>query len=164
MFWKDDLARQILSRNPKYITYEWTLSLAESFPSIRVKTADAKGRVPMIQLSEKSGWMKPYEWATNHQLHLKQQHVELHSRLEAVKCDPPDRLPPEAAEEATVSDAQSDPSEYQRLLAENRKLAYNLALAWKAAVLLTQGKKLSGRYADILKSGSPDEALMIEPK
>lgn len=86
MFWKDALCQWILKQD--YLTYDKLINVQSTFPSIRVKTADANGKIPLIQLEEKGTWIKPKEWAANHQASLKQRLMESQQRVLDVTSDP----------------------------------------------------------------------------
>jgi len=86
MFWKDNLSKVLLSS--EILTYQSLVALQQDFPSLRVKTADANGRIPVIQLEEKGQWMKPREWAVNHQAALKQRLLESQQRVLDATSDP----------------------------------------------------------------------------
>lgn len=86
MFWKDNLSKVLLSM--EIVTYQSLVALQQDFPSLRVKTADANGRIPVIQLEEKGQWMKPREWAVNHQAALKQRLLESQQRVLDATSDP----------------------------------------------------------------------------
>lgn len=90
MFWKDALAKKVLHmadtnqlNSPRAL-----FAIQKDFLSLRVKTIDVQGKVPVIRISETSEWMKPKEWALNHISNLRRQHRELHSRLCNLGCDP----------------------------------------------------------------------------
>lgn len=86
MFWKDNLSAKLLSCQTW--TYAALVALQQDFPSLRVKTADANGRIPVIQLEEKGQWVKPREWAINHQASLKQRLLESQQRVLDATGDP----------------------------------------------------------------------------
>lgn len=113
MFWKDQLASEILAQLS--ITKSWLDSLTDRYPSIRVKTLDANGRVAVIQLNGKGEWLKPKEWANIHIANLKQQHVELHQRLMTVGSDPAHTSRAYGSPESAETQSQSDPSEFEKL-------------------------------------------------
>ena len=85
MFWKDQLCKDIMSHQN---SLEYLHSLQKRYPSLRVKTIDAKGRVPVIQLSEKGEWIKPSEWASNHLTAQVQRLLESQQRITDCGSDP----------------------------------------------------------------------------
>lgn len=86
MFWKDQLASEILAQSQ--CTYDWLLSLRIRFPQLRVKTIDARGNVPVIRFDDRNGeWYKPNEWAENHRQTVCCKYQEWHSRMEALGYD-----------------------------------------------------------------------------
>jgi len=71
--WKDKLCREILSRDDIALNSLDFWRVAQgTFPSVRVKTTDARGSVVVIQLADRGQWMKPREWAFNHQASVRQ--------------------------------------------------------------------------------------------
>lgn len=113
MFWKDHLASEILAR--REVSYAWLVGQTDRYPSLRVKTTDANGRVPVIQFNGKGEWLKPKEWAEIHIANLKQRHLELHHRLDTVGCDPSTCEQVDGYSDVTVTESQSDPSDDQPL-------------------------------------------------
>jgi len=86
MFWKDQLASEILAQSQ--CTYDWLLGLRCRFSQLRVKTIDARGNVPVIRFDDRNGeWFKPKEWAENHRLAVSCKYQEWHSRMEALGYD-----------------------------------------------------------------------------
>lgn len=120
MFWKDELAREIMSAQD--ISYSFCVSLQDKFPYLRVRTIDAKGKVPMIQFDAHGEWFKPQEWANNHLVHLRQQRSELQLRLKTLGCDPSDMFKSKSTNHQLESGLQSDPAEVQTLSKERDAL------------------------------------------
>ena len=85
MFWKDEICKYIRSHE---CSYGELVNLTKLYPALRVKTIDAKGRVPVIQLSEKGEWMKPCEWANLHLQSLTQRYSESQQRIIDCGSDP----------------------------------------------------------------------------
>lgn len=146
MFWKDQLAKEILARSS--IDKYWLDGLTEQFPSIRVKTVDANGRVPVIQLNGKGEWLKPKEWALIHVANLKQQHVELHQRLITVGSDPTIDDHADGGLESAESEAQSDPTEFQKLQNSFDELYKSYVRALDELWSVSQGNEVSVAIKD----------------
>lgn len=88
MFWKDQLAREMLAQSQ--VTYDWLLGLRGRFPQLRVKTIDARGIVPVIRFDDRTGeWTKPKEWAENHYQSVSCKFQEWHSRMVDLGYDLP---------------------------------------------------------------------------
>lgn len=85
MFWKDEICKYIMSHN---CSYDELIVLSKIYPTLRVKTIDAKGRVPVIQLSERGEWMKPIEWANLHLQSLIERYSESQQRIIDCGSDP----------------------------------------------------------------------------
>lgn len=141
MFWKDQLAREILDQTS--ITHQWLVGLQNDYPALRVKTVDAQGKVPVIQLSGKGEWMKPKEWAVNHIAHLKQQHEELLLRLKDVGSDPIIAQKLKATIASLESEREKDLLEHQTLQQEYAKLRRSHGILWKCLRKFRQGEDLS---------------------
>lgn len=74
--WKDKLCQEILERNELTLnSIDFWRAAQSAFPSVRFKTADARGKVIMIQLSDRGQWMKPGEWALNHQASIRERMI-----------------------------------------------------------------------------------------
>lgn len=86
MFWKDQFAREVLAMPD--CSYQSLIDLRAKFPSLRVKTLDAKGKVPVIRFDDSSEWLKPKEWADNHRTAICCKYQEQHSRVKDLGCDP----------------------------------------------------------------------------
>jgi len=134
MFWKDSLARKVLAQ--VRIDKSWLLGLQNEYPSLRVKTIDAKGVVPVIQLSEHGTWMKPEEWAFNHVAALKQRYREQHARLIDVGSDPSELCSSQCAavlqKGANINDDLSDIDKLRKradIAERNYVAAMNLLVA-----------------------------------
>lgn len=140
MFWKDKLAKEILEK--RYVTQPWLLSLTERYPVLRVKTVDANGEVPVIQLNGKGEWLKPGEWANMHLLNLKQQHGELHHRIESFGSDPDHSANANGSPAHPVTPNQSDPSEVEQLRAQLRRFDRNYIFAIDQLQAILQGNQL----------------------
>lgn len=140
MFWKDELAKEILKRH--VVTQPWLLSLAERYPVLRVKTVDANGIVPVIQLNGKGEWLKPGEWANMHLLNLKQQHGELHHRIESFGSDPDHSANANGSPAHPVTPNQSDPSEVEQLRAQFEQMKRNYMFAINQLQTTLQGNQL----------------------
>lgn len=147
-FWKDELAKEILAQGT--VTKLWLLSLTERYPALRVKTVDANGRVPVIQLSRKGEWLKPGEWATMHLLNLKQQHGELHHRIESFGSDPDQGARVGGGPVHPVAPNQSDPSEVEQLRARLEKMTRNYMFAVNLLQAIEQGNQLSSEVKAML--------------
>lgn len=85
-FWKDRLAYSIIHEGCH--TPEGLARIRAQYPSLRVKTIDVKGKVPVIQFSEHGEWMKPLEWANNHIQAIEAKYREQHARLLDLGRDP----------------------------------------------------------------------------
>lgn len=85
-FWKDRLAYDIVYRGCH--TFSRLVEIQSQYPSLRVKTIDVKGTVPVIQFSEHGDWMKPLEWANNHIHAIEAKYREQHARLLNLGRDP----------------------------------------------------------------------------
>jgi len=140
MFWKDQLASEILAQFS--ITKSWLDSLTDRYPSIRVKTLDANGRVPVIQLNGKGEWLKPKEWANIHIANLKQQHVELHQRLTTVGSDPTHTSHVYGSPESAETQSQSDPSEFEQLQNKFSRLSDSYFKAIEELWSISQGNEM----------------------
>lgn len=142
MFWKDSLAKQILESADMSKTK--LFDLQSMYPSLRVKTVDAKGKVPVIQLSEHGEWLKPKEWALNHVAALKQRYQEQHARLIDVGSDPSIIC---SAQCAAVSQkgvsSDDDLGEASKLRAQLERANRNYFTAMDALSALRNGKKPS---------------------
>lgn len=113
MFWKDALAHDILEHD---VTIEWLHSIQRRYPSLRVKTIDAKGKTPVIQLAERGEWIKPKEWASNHLSSLTQRYLESQSRLKAVGSNPSNYCSDSCPVVSELKNLlQSDPTDVERL-------------------------------------------------
>lgn len=141
MFWKDQLAREILAQLS--ITESWLNSLTDRYPSIRVKTLDANGRVAVIQLNGKGEWLKPKEWANIHIANLKQQHVELHHRLMTVGSDPAHTSHVYGSPESAETQSQSDPSEFEKLQNNYSRLSNSYIKAIEELWSISQGNEMT---------------------
>jgi len=141
MFWKDQLASEILAQSN--ITKTWLYGLTDRYPSIRVKTLDANGRVLVIQLNGKGEWLKPKEWANIHIANLKQRHVELHQRLSTVGINPTNVDYTYGGPESAETGAQSDPSEFQKLRNNYIRLSESYAKAIDELWSISQGNKMT---------------------
>lgn len=141
MFWKDELAKEILAQHT--VTKPWLLSLTERYPVLRVKTVDANGIVPVIQLNGKGEWLKPGEWANMHLLNLKQQHGELHHRIESFGSDPDHGANANGDPAHSVTPNQSDPSEVEELRARLERMTRNYVFAVDQLQAIQQGNQLS---------------------
>jgi hypothetical protein len=141
MFWKDHLASEILAQSS--ITKSWLDSLTDRYPSIRVKTIDANGRVPVIQLNGKGEWLKPKEWANIHIANLKQQHVELHHRLTTVGSDPAHTSHAYGGPESAETQSQSDPSELEKLQNKYSRLTNSYIKAIEELWSISQGNEMA---------------------
>lgn len=85
MFWKDQLAHEILSLD--HIGYKELVGLQSSYPAIRIKSVDANSKVWVIQLNGKGEWWKPCEWARDHIFKVVQRHLETQQRLQYLRDD-----------------------------------------------------------------------------
>lgn len=85
MYWKDSLAKRII--NEKSLTYAKLQSYQRDYPQLRVKTLDAAGKIPAIQLQGKSEWMKPREWADDHIRALRAELLEVQTRVVTICGD-----------------------------------------------------------------------------
>ena len=85
-FWKDRLAYDIVHGGCH--TMKRLVEIQSQYPSLRVKTIDVKGIVPVIQLSEHGEWIKPLEWANNHIHAIESKYREQHARLIDLGRDP----------------------------------------------------------------------------
>jgi len=141
MFWKDQLASEILAKSN--ITKAWLYDLTDRYPSIRVKTLDANGRVPVIQLNGKGEWLKPKEWANIHIANLKQQHVELHQRLSTIGVDTTHVDHTYGSPESAETGTQSDPSEFQELRNNYTRLLESYHKAIDELWSISQGNKMT---------------------
>jgi uncharacterized protein YciI len=141
MFWKDQLANEILAQFS--ITKSWLDNLTDRYPSIRVKTLDANGRVPVIQLNGKGEWLKPKEWANIHIANLKQQHVELHHRLMTVGVDPAHTSHVYGSPESAEAQSQSDPSEFEKLQNRFSRLTDSYIKAIEELWSISQGNEMT---------------------
>ena len=141
MFWKDQLASEILAKSD--INKFWLDGLTDRYPSLRVKTIDANGRVPVIQLNGKGEWLKPKEWANIHIANLKQQHVELHHRLSTVGSDPAPDDYADGCPESAETEAQSDPSEFQQLQNDYSDLRESYFKAIRELWSISQGNEIN---------------------
>lgn len=141
MFWKDHLASEILAQSN--ITETWLCGLTDRYPSIRVKTLDANGRVPVIQLNGKGEWLKPKEWANIHIANLKQRHVELHQRLSTVGIDPTHVGQAYGSPESAETGTQSDPSEFQELRNNYNRLLKSYKKAIGELWSISQGNEMT---------------------
>jgi hypothetical protein len=141
MFWKDQLASEILAQSN--ITKTWLYGLTDRYPSIRVKTLDANGRVPVIQLNGKGEWLKPEEWANIHIANLKQQHVELHQRLSTVGSDPTHTGHTYGSPESAETETQSDPSLFQKLRNKYIRLSESYCKAIDELWSISQGNEMT---------------------
>lgn len=142
MFWKDSLARKILAQ--ARIDKSWLLGLQSDYPSLRVKTIDAKGVVPVIQLSEHGAWMKPQEWAINHVAALKQRYREQHARLINVGSDPSELCSSQcAAVLQKGANTNDDLSDVDKLRKRVDVAERNYVAAMDLLVAIQNGEKLS---------------------
>jgi len=141
MFWKDQLASEILAQFS--ITKSWLDSLTDRYPSIRVKTLDANGRVVVIQLNGKGEWLKPKEWANIHIANLKQQHVELHQRLMTVGIDHAHTSRAYGSPESAETQSQSDPSEFEKLQNKYSRLFDSYIKAIEELWSISRGNKMT---------------------
>jgi hypothetical protein len=141
MFWKDHLAKEILAKDS--IHKHWLDSLTDRYPSIRVKTLDADGRVVVIQLNGKGEWLKPKEWANIHIANLKQQHVELHRRLMTVGIDPAHTNRAFGCPESAETQSQSDPSEFEKLQNNYSRLSKSYIKAIEELWSISQGNEMT---------------------
>jgi len=155
MFWKDKLAQDILAQQT--VTKSWLLSLAERYPALRVKTVDANGRVPVIQLNGKGEWLKPKEWANMHLLNLKQQHSELHHRIQSYGSDPDHSAGVDGNPVHPVTPNQSDPSEVEELRAMLERMTRNYMFAIDQLQAVVQGNQLSAEVLTSLAEMRSDE-------
>lgn len=161
MFWKDRLAHLILDGDD--VSYLWLIDQQSWCPSLRVKTIDAKGKVPVIQLSGRGEWLKPKEWAHDHIYHLKQQHSELQARLEDLGCDPTESAESSSAIPQLVSSVQSDPAVTQMLREENEKLKATIKWYHRELLQIANGKKMSLEMIEHLNLCQKDRVIyMIE--
>jgi len=140
MFWKDQLASEILAQLS--ITKSWLDSLTDRYPSIRVKTLDANGRVAVIQLNGKGEWLKPKEWANIHIANLKQQHVELHQRLTTVGIDHAHTSHVYGSPESAETQSQSDPSEFEKLQNDYSRLSDSYIKAIEELWSISRGNEM----------------------
>jgi hypothetical protein len=141
MFWKDHLAKEILAKDS--IHKYWLDSLTDRYPSIRVKTLDANGRVVVIQLNGKGEWLKPKEWANIHIANLKQQHVELHRRLMTVGIDPAHTNRAFGCPESAETQSQSDPSEFEKLQNNYSRLSNSYIKAIEELWSISRGNEMT---------------------
>jgi len=141
MFWKDHLAKEILAKDS--IHKYWLDSLTDRYPSIRVKTLDADGRVVVIQLNGKGEWLKPKEWANIHIANLKQQHVELHRRLMTVGIDPAHTNRAFGCPESAETQSQSDPSEFEKLQNNYSRLSNSYIKAIEELWSISRGNEMT---------------------
>lgn len=141
MFWKDQLAKEILRHES--IDYDWLIQLQKDYPSLRVKTIDAKGTIPVIQLSGNSEWLKPSEWANNHVASLRQRYLEEHARLTEVGSDPSAICSRNCA---AVSELETrllgNPDELSQLQRHHQKALSNYKAAMDFMVKLYDGEKM----------------------
>jgi len=155
MFWKDELAKEIL--NQYSVTKSWLLALTERYPALRVKTVDANGKVPVIQLNRKGEWLKPREWADIHLLNLKQQHGELHHRIQSFGSDPDHSAGVDGDHVHPVPSNQSDPSEVEELRAELRRSLENYMFAIDQLQARLHGNQLSSEVVNKLAEMQSDD-------
>lgn len=101
IFKKDKLYSKLRERDSW--TYAQLLDLKDDIPDLRVKTIDAKGKVPVIQISGSDPWVKPLEWMELHRDEIKRKFQELHQRLSYMGCDP--------GHEFSVSQGQDETSD-----------------------------------------------------
>lgn len=141
MFWKDHLAKEILAKDS--IHKYWLDRLTDRYPSIRVKTLDADGRVVVIQLNGKGEWLKPKEWANIHIANLKQQHVELHRRLMTVGIDPAHTNRAFGCPESAETQSQSDPSEFEKLQNNYSRLSNSYIKAIEELWSISRGNEMT---------------------
>jgi hypothetical protein len=152
MFWKDKLAQDILAQQT--VTMSWLLSLAERYPVLRVKTVDANGRVPVIQLNRKGEWLKPKEWANMHLLNLKQQHSELHHRIQSYGSDPDHSA---GVGGNPVHPVTPNQTEVEELRAWSEQMARNYMFAIDQLQAIVQGNQLSAEVLASLAEMRSDE-------
>jgi len=144
MFWKDELAKEIMAQST--VTKSWLLSLAERYPALRVKTVDANGRVPVIQLNRKGEWLKPSEWADMHLLNLKQRHSELHHRIKSLGSDPDHGACVDGSPAHPVTSTQrAETSEMKQLRASLELMKRNYLFAIDQLQAIKQGSQLSSK-------------------
>lgn len=132
-FWKDELAKILLTEQE--LSYDKLVQLGRQFTSLRVKTIDASGRVPVIRISDTKPWLKPKEWANEHLANLNQQNAELHSRLVFLGNDLAESSGKGAPSRSSDSSDSSDPAEVAKLRSELNLAKRNYL---KAMELLTE--------------------------
>jgi len=92
MNWKDELAREILSTPSSKLTLGWFRERQVKYPSLWVRTTDAKSSIVVINFGEKGPWSKPKEWAMNHRQHIFEQYCSSRERMLAIFGDNEDSL------------------------------------------------------------------------
>lgn len=161
MYWKDVLAKQILSS--KQLTYEELTSLQREHPQLRVKTLDAAGKIPAIQLQGKKEWLKPREWANDHLRSLRAELSDVQARVmticEDLKCDVSDTCP---LVNQLKEQSSKDLAELNRLQGECDKLAEDLAHCKQYAYAYKTAYFDAAKVANMVydESGAWMESLM----
>lgn len=117
-------------------TYAQLLDLKDDIPNLRVKTIDAKGKVPVIQISGSDPWVKPLEWMELHRDEIKRKFQELHQRLSYMGCDPVHELnvsqgQDETSDKLQANDLRVKLERVQRALSDEVKKRVDLILNWK---------------------------------
>lgn len=160
MYWKDEFARMILSGQLKsYTDYSDAMT---KFPSLRVKTIDANGRVVVVQFTGKGDWMKPLEWANNHVASLRARYIDSRSRLDDVGSDP-SVICSSACREVIELKNQlgSDPALIEQLRTQLDRANDNYIRAMMLAKTLNNRMDISPNDHDKLKAFDPQRPRYI---
>jgi len=141
MFWKDQLAMKILAHADP--SFQWLASLQSEFPSLRVKTIDAKGKVPVIQLNGKGEWMKPKEWALNHKSSLRSNYKELQLRLTLLGDDLTEQSSSQSSPKQLRTEDSNDLTDLNQWKQAATLYFNQYGHAMRAVKALSRGEKLS---------------------
>jgi hypothetical protein len=141
MFWKDQLASEILAQSQ--CTYDWLLGLRSRFPQLRVKTVDARGTVPVIRFDDRNGeWLKPKEWAENHRQSVSCKFQEWHSRMLDLGYDLSNLYSNGAQSNTSGTNQGGDNAEVDILRQQNRKLIRHYKWAMSLLKKVSAGETL----------------------
>jgi len=155
MFWKDQLASEILAQSQ--CTYDWLLGLRSRFPQLRVKTIDARGNVPAIRFDDRNGeWLKPREWAENHCQSVSCKFQEWHSRMLDLGYDLSNFYSNGAQSNASGTQQGGDNAALDVLQQQNKALIRNYKWAMSVLKKFSTGQSID--VDDRIKIAEYDES------
>lgn len=148
MFWKDELACEILSVKPEQLTKAWFESRRDKYPSLRVRTTDVKGLNVVINFDSKGVWSKPIEWAKNHRQSVFEQYSVCKDRMSCLFGNNEATLKRFAPELAIFKSVGNDLTKAQELV---NKLAEAEKVEAESKAAVTEANRWKLQYRNLAR-------------